>query len=317
MKLVNRSPFFSINLRLLILCLLFLVIAANSFAQVDYIVAKVNNSAITYSELKSRIRLFTKISGFKNDSKKDEKILLDAILSKIIEEELIFQDAKKLGIKVSKDELNHAIKIITLSQKDNFDDLANFLKHNQLQYESFAKQVESEVLWSKIISSKLKSTISVSELEINEMLNRSGLLKEKIQLNVSEISINVNNSNIVNKIYQELLLGANFQQVAKNFSESYSSEDKGNLGWVDKSQLNKSIFDELLKVKKGGYSKPILLGDYYRIFKINDIKTDKDFNEEDFKRVEEYLYNNKLRIKSKSYLMKLKREAFIEIDLIN
>lgn len=314
MKLLNRTHFIKNATLLFCFLIVQLFLINNSKAQVDFIVAKVNNSAITNSELKSRVRLFVKISGFKNQSKRDNEILSDAILSKMIEEELVLQEAKKLAIDVTKEEVEDAIKIITLSQKDNYANIANFFKHNQMEYKSFWRQVESEVLWSRIVSIKLKPTISVSELEINEMLERANLLKEEKQLNISEISIDVKDSNIVKKIHDELVSGADFDQIARNFSQSYTSEDRGSLGWVNKSQLNEAIFSELERLKKGQYSRPILLGNYYRIFRINNIKIDKDVSEQDLERVKNYLSNNKLRIKSKSYLMNLKRSAFIEIE---
>ncbi len=281
----------------------------------DFIVAKVNNIAITHSELKDRIKLFLAISGFKSGVEKEEKIVKEAILSKIIEESLIRQKAESLSIKLTENELDRGLEIVALSSGLTVKKIKKILKNDNLSFKIFANQVSAEILWSKIISYHIRPTISVSQNEIEQTLKRADLVKKQESFKISEILIidSKNSKILAQKIYEELSNDADFNDMARNFSQSYNLENGANIGWVNKSQINKRIYDIISKLQIGEHSKPFKIGNNYRLFKLVDFKISKNFDQQDLSKVKNYLSDKKLKLQSKSYLMQLKRDAFIEI----
>ncbi len=290
-------------------------LAADNVMQ-DYIVAKVNKDVVTDRELKNRIKFFYLMAGLKLEPNQNDKVIKNAILSKIIEELLIKQDAKKIGLEISQIDLDNGAEIISLSQGYEVSKIKNILKKNNINFSIFLEQVSAEILWSKIIANKITPTISISNLEIKEMMKRADLIKEQKIFKISEISIinkDENSEVFINKLYDELILGGSFDEIARNFSQSYDIEKGAEIGWVDKIKINQNIYNIIANLRVGQFSKPVKIGNSYRIFKMLDIKYKENIKEEDLQRIESYITQNKIKLKSKAYLLKLKRDAFIEI----
>ena len=163
--------------------ILFLIIFLNtnfSFAAVnsnlagirdDSIIAKINNKAITKTELYDRYKFVLFVSKITIKNWQDQKILLDQILDKMFDEELIRQHGSSLKIDVSSDEIRDTIDEIATSQKKNATQLKLSIINHGIDFNNYINQVESEILWSKIISEVLRSKVKVSEVEINEFFD--------------------------------------------------------------------------------------------------------------------------------------------------
>lgn len=298
-------------------CFLILFSFSSINAADDYIVAKINNIAITKSELQSRLKIFNKLSGFKVGSASEKKALTEALLSKMVEEEIIRQDAIKSGLVASYPEMQNAIEIVALSKKMEVKKLTDFLQLNPIINSAFRAQIESEILWSKIVSQRLSAAITVSDFEVNQMLKRADLISKQKRFKLAEINLKEIDSGdlLPKKIYDELQDGVNFDEIARTFSQNYDS-NQGLLGWVDKSQINEKIYQAIEDLEVGQYSQPIKLGQSYRIFKLLDTKITDKIDKGDIKRIKDYITNKKLRVKAKSYMMNLKRRAFVEM-LVN
>jgi len=104
--------------------------------------------------------------------------------------------------------------------------------------------------------------------------------------------------------------------LAKDFSQSATSNSGGEIGWVYFSQLSPELALGIKGLKNGEVSKPITLRDGIHIIKILDkkvkIRTDvpEQVNEDQIK---DWLLSRKLDLQVKSYLRKLRRNGFISI----
>lgn len=300
-------------------CLVLFVFSLPSFAVEkkfqDYIVAKINNVAITNSELDDRIKLFQIISGSKSRTKSQKEILRSVILAKMIEESLIKQDAKNSGIDLTKSDIEHGLEIISLSRNLDLESIKKNLSKYKINFDVFKDQVKVEILWSKIIATKIRPQISVMQNEIDQMLKQNNLIKKQQSFLISEILIeNSDNDKILaQKIYEELNSGLDFEELARNFSQSYSFENGSKIGWVNNTQINQQIYEIISSLKVGEHSKPHKISNNYRIFKLHELKISDDIDQDEVSKIEAYIKENKARVKSKSYLMDLKKKAFIEV----
>ena len=85
----------------------------------NFVVAKINNKAITNDEIDDRFRLVLSISGIRIKDNSDQKILRQQIIDKMIDEELIRQEAQSLKMEVGSEEVKDAIEVIALQRKQN------------------------------------------------------------------------------------------------------------------------------------------------------------------------------------------------------
>jgi peptidyl-prolyl cis-trans isomerase SurA len=283
--------------------------------QKNFIVAKVNNKAITNSELDDRYQFVVKVSKIKIEKPSDKKLLLSQILDKMIDEELIRQEAANLKIEVSREEFDQSLEILALQQKKSLPQFKSFFKKNGLSFDNYLKQIESEIMWSKITSSVMRSKVVVTDVEIREFFEQYKFNTDIKKFLISEllISHSENSLKFASKLVEELRQGADFENLVKQFSASISAENQGKIGWVSKSDLDIKIYNSVSKLQKGGYSNPVQMFDGYRIFKLLDTKIETDIAEQDVAKARNLIFTKKLQTFAKGYLMDLRKKSFVEI----
>lgn len=308
---MKRSLIISLIFQILFLC--------HSYAYQDYIIAKVNNKAITKLELDDRYGFVLFSSKIKVRNALDKKLLMAQILDKMVDEELIRQEAQRIGINVSQNEVNSAANIIASRQKITVKKLKATLANKGLSFASFLSQVKSEILWSKITSNILKPRVKVSEVEIREFFEQQNMVKDATKYHIAEIlilSTQKKSQQFAQKIFLELKEGADFEKLSDQFSSSVFKSSGGEIGWVFKSDIDNRIYQNIAKLRKGSYSKPLKLDDGYHIFKLIDSRLETDiFSKENIDMVKKAILARKLQTLSKSYLLDLRKKSYIEIKL--
>lgn len=290
-----------------------------SKAQDNFIVAKVNNKAITNSELIDRYRFVLSASRIKIQNPQDKDLLMSQVLDKMIDEELIRQEATNLKYEVSDAEMRDAIEIVALQQKKNSQQLKFFFIKSGLSFENYLKQIESEILWSKIVGDSLKPRVKVTDVEIKEFFEQRKLSTDVKKFFIAEILIapSQNAAQMASKLVVELKQGADFKNVVKQFSSGMNSENNGEIGWVSQGDIDAKIYNAISKTGKGGYSEPVLLNDGYHIFKLLDVKSETKIADQDLNAAKSVIFGRKLQSLAKGYLMDLRKKSFIEIDRDN
>ena len=244
----------------------------------DFITAKINNKAITNSELIDRYRYVVTSSKISIQSIDDQKLLLNQILEKMVDEELIRQEAANLKIETTPEEVGDALEMVALQQKKNLTQFKIFFIDNGFSFDHYLKQVEAEILWSKIISETLRSQVKVTEVEVKEFFEQHKFNTDIKKFYVAEILISPTRKSaqtaeqFAAKLVIELRQGADFKNLVQQFSNGITAENNGEIGWVSQSDIESKIYNAISKLNKGGYSDPVALSDGFHIFKLLDTK---------------------------------------------
>ncbi len=309
-----------------ILSLIFLTIfffsakPAISASQTNFIIAKINNKAITNSEVNDRYRFVISASKINVKLEEEKKLLVGQIIDKMIDEELIRQEAAKLKFEVTPAEIRDAIDVVAAQQKKNATQFKIFFINNNLSFDNYLKQVESEVLWSKIVSEVLRSKVKVTEVEVREFFEQHKFNTDVKKFFIAEILISSsgnqseNSMNLANKLAVELRQGADFKNIVRQFSGSITSENNGEIGWVSQGEIDTKIYAAISKLGKGEYSNPVSLPDGFHIFKLLDAKTESKIADQDLNAARNAIFSHKLQSAAKGYLMDLRKKAFVEIS---
>lgn len=288
---------------------------SNTSSQENFIIAKVNNKAITNSELLDRYRFVITSAKIKISDVAERKLLTAQVLDKMIDEELIRQDAAVLKIEVTPEEMRESIDIIALQQKKNATQLKIFFIKNNLSFDNYLKQVEAEILWSKIVSEFLRAKVKVTDFEIKEFFEQHKFNTDIKKFLIAEILIgdSKNGEQLALKLVEELKQGADFKNVVRQFSASLSAENNGEIGWVSASDIDPKIYAAISKLKKDGYSDPVKLSDGFHIFKLLDAKSETKIADQDLAAARNAIYAKKLQSLAKGYSMDLRKRAYVEI----
>ncbi len=269
-------------------------------------VVKVNERVITSYEVAKRYRSVIKASGLKAVSKREQALLLDQVIYKMINEELIEQEAAKLQISVADDELNDIIA----GSSSSID----------------ASQLKSNLLWSKIVSEVIAPKVKVKDNEVNELIEQEKLnskinkfLTAELFLaegrNAAEIKSAKETKELADKLVKELRSGANFKKLVEQFSSGTEAESA--LGWVSKDEIDPKVYQVIANLAVGAYSNPIRLNDGYHIFKLLNKKTEIEVKPQDFNRARNMLMKRKVQTAARGYLLDMHRNSFVEINLKN
>ncbi len=211
--------------------------------------------------------------------------------------------------------------VAELYQKLNFrnkDEFKIYLSNFNLKLKDVNEKLKIETLWNQLIFDKFNSQVTIDAKKIEENLKKQ-LLHNKNYIekyNLSEIFYKLEaNENLTNK--NNLILNSiknnGFQNTANLFSLSDSSKFGGNIGWIDKTQLNEKIVAEINQIKSGQLTNPIEINNGFLILKINKKeKIEKKINfEEELNKLIALEKNNQLNQFSLIYFNKVKQNIYI------
>ncbi len=277
------------------------------------IYALVNGELITSTDMQSRINAFILTTGIPYNDK-TKGMITSKVLQGAIDEKLKIQEAQKNNIRVSQKELNSAIREFEKSNGMPVGGLKDILAEAKVSLKVWSTQIQSDLAWKKLITSKAYNKVRVSESEIKRAFDdiKKDMKTKKYML--SEIVINKKDAKDIRQLSEVLRQDPRFELYAMQFSQSPSAANGGRLGWVIKGKLPKTLEDAVLKLKEGGVSDPIAYGNDYYIYKLEKIfnpETDAK-NLPTRNEVISFLENKKLEEFSNKYMKDLRSRALIE-----
>ena len=299
---------------------------ANSSAspkQPVFVIAKIGNQAITNIDLMERYNLILKISKIKFANRQEKQIVLNQILQKMIDEELQIKEAANIGAVLDQKELNESMTDLVKSWNPNNKRIKDFFTKESLSYDGFLKQMQAQLLWSEIIRKAVAQKVKISQSDIDELLELRKINANIEKFFLAELFIPNNYKNqedvidskkLAFKLFNELTNGSNFNNLVKQFSRSPTAEFNGEIGWVGKGDVDQKIYQEVVKTKVGNITKPILMNDGYYLFKVSNKNNFSSLTPQDLEQVRNIIFNKKLQLLAKGYLMNLRKNAYIEID---
>jgi len=287
------------------------------------IAAVVNDSIITITDVKNRVKLYDPSINI-NENSTRVKLIKNRVLNKLIDETIELQEAQKLGVSISKEEISVGVDKIAKQNKVSPEKLKNDLKSKGIDVNSLYDQIKAEMAWSQVIRRKLSPKINISDRDIDAAIEKIKKESKKTQYFVSEIFLNVANFSQdrevrekMNNLLEKIKDGESFPLVAKDFSQSPNASNGGDLGWVKEGQLATELNNALKKMKSGQVSPPIRSDKGYYLLFLKDIRKKKniDFiknNKEIRKKITNQLGMQRLIQRAEHYMKDLHSTSFIE-----
>lgn len=277
------------------------------------IFALVNGEIISSTDMQSRINAFILTTGIPYNAQ-TKKMITDRVLQGAIDEKLKLQEAKKNKIRVTPHEINKAVVAFEKSNNLPAGGLRQILAEANVSMKVWTTQIEADIAWKKLMSSKSYGRATVSESEINRAISEVKKDMAQHKKMVSEIVISKKDAKEINSLVMTLREDPRFELYAMQFSQSPSSVNGGRLGWVTKGKLPAVLEQALDKMKEGDVSNPIAYGNDYYILKLEKIfdpqRDAKSFPSK--KEIRAYLQNKKMEEFSIKYMRDLRNKALIE-----
>jgi peptidyl-prolyl cis-trans isomerase SurA len=292
----------------------------------DRVVAVVNKEVITWSELYKMMdnEASDQMKALKEEDrakvyKKNEAVFLD----KLIDFRLQLQEARRIGMSVSPDEVKEAIENIKKKYSINDKLFEESLKKEGLSLEEYKKSLSDQILVSQFINREIKNKIVVSEKDVNQYIAANKISADdnetfKLrQIFFKKPKDDADKKAVEEKadlVQQKLKAGEDFSKLAAEYSEDPSGRSGGDLGYVKKDLLAKEFIDVLVKMKAGDVSQPFWTDSGLHIIKLEEREAPKT-EEELRETVKNNLSGEQFAEKYKGLIKDLRQKAYIEIRL--
>ena len=295
----------------------------------DRVVAVVNQEIITLSEVekwKEPVQGEIK-AGDRLEKREQTQEVLRKILDRLVEEKLIDQEVKRMGLKVSTKEMEGAIEEIKRRNNLTQENFEKALVMEGLNLESFKKQIEKQILRTRLIGLAVKVELKGGEKELRDFYQKNAdryrgvetyrpghilfyIPKDATPEQVQEIR------NKCQKVLEKIKKGDDFGEMAILYSEDASAKDRGDLGFFKKGELIPVFEREALRLRVGEVSGIVRTEFGFHIIKLLDRKGDEPppFEEVKEKILADY-YQTEMDKAVRQYIATLKERSAIEIKL--
>ena len=279
------------------------------------IIAKVGNEIITNFELKNKILTNIFLSG-KEVNQANIDSLKRVVLNQLIDLKLKKIELNKFEIQKDKNRINNYLNSIS---QNNIEDFKIKFKKNNLSFDLFVEEIDTEFRWQKLIYSIYSKKIVINEESVNEEVKEIFLNNNIVkEFELSEIVIDLSLNDTSNKKIEDILnqiKSVGFEEVALNYSSSSTSLKKGYLGWVNEKSLSKEIYQSIQGLKSGEITKPIRQQNSILFLKLLNTRNVKGNNlDKDTikKKIIEKKRTDLFNLYSQSRISILKNSTFIE-----
>ena len=210
-------------------------------------VAVVNDEVISMLDLSMRTRLAALASGI-TPSPETQRRMHRQVLRRLIDERLQIQEAERIGITIPQDEVDEAIEFISRGNGMSGDQFLAMLSQNSILPTALTGRVRAELAWRHVARIRLRPTIVIGDEEGDEVIARIEANRGQPELRLSEIFLEVDNALVEEDVWQSAMrlidqvrAGAKFAALARQFSQSATAPDGGELGWIQQSQLSDEL----------------------------------------------------------------------------
>ncbi len=245
--------------------------------KVGKIAATINDNIISLYDVEQRFKLFIFNSKI-TVNEYNRTAIQQQIVNNLIDETLKSQEIKQNKIIITPEEVSKSLNYYIKSTQPNKSE-EEFLLHLGnlgISSKTIRQQINKDLAWRKFIQQRWSGRISLSETEINERFKKLSHERKETRVNYSEIFLPITKIKsrlqtlkTAQELRNTIIAGGNFEFIAKEFSQSNSSKQGGNIGSVILKNVNMELSTTLKKMKPGEISQPIKTETGIYIVKLN------------------------------------------------
>ncbi|NUX01522.1 peptidylprolyl isomerase [Wolbachia endosymbiont of Madathamugadia hiepei] len=240
-----------------ILILLLIILPIKLLAVEIEIIADVNGEPISNLDIEKRVNLINSLFHTQNG-----KELRLQILRQLIDEIIIINEVQRLNIKLSDEELNDAVvSFLTQSFKIKDDEIDQYIKEHNIDLDILKKQIKCQLLWGKIIETRIVPFINISDKEVNDA--KGQIEKPDYLITFQEFII---------PDQKDKSMAEDLAKKLRNSDNDFIPEPpiKMRKATVNLNQLKGNLRNALEGLETGDIAGPVSLSEGYSIVKVID-----------------------------------------------
>lgn len=332
------------KLSLIVSALILGVVALHADNIVDEIIARVNDSIVTRSDMEKAKQ--SNLDELKQRDPSGWQAKWEAaqkdILRDLIDQQLLLEKGKELGITGETDVIKRLNQMRQQMGLASMDDLEKEAQKQGISFEDFKEQIRIGAVTQQVIGQEVGSKIHITDDEVQDWYNKHQKeLTGPEQVALSEIMVSTQLPNAENKdkesadqnqqlpedpakvaeaeakanqLLEQIKKGAKFDDLAKKSSDGPTAAQGGVLGDFKRGELAKDLEDKTFPLKPGETTGVIRTKQGFIILQVTahraaGVPPLKDIAD----RIREAIYSERLEPAARAYLTKLREEAYIDI----
>lgn len=257
-------------------------------ALLDAIVATVDTEVILYSELLSEVReeleKIQRSAGSDAEYEAESEKLLKAALDQAIETKLLYREAQIIGIEVTDEEVEVQVEGL----RDLFDSNEAFMRELERADETlsdFRTRVRKRIMAQRLAYSRMKQ-YEAEEVVAEEQIIR--YYEDNVEafgrperVHVSQIFLRKGRTDAsesaarekIAALRQEIAGGADFAELARQYSEAPGADAGGTIGWQKRGDLVAALDEAAFALQAGDLSGVIETRRGFHLLRVNERET--------------------------------------------
>ena len=255
---------------------------SSSGVALDRVVAVVNDGIVLQSQLDTQTALIAERLGGQG-TPPPEDVIRQQVLERLILQEIQVQRASRLGVQVSDEMLNEALRDVAQRNNVPFEQMPRLIEQQGLDYASYREEMRREIMLTLLRQRDVFPRIYVSPRELDQAIERdSGQAGGNTEYDVSHILLSLPESatteetakmeDLARDIHRRATQGEDFGQLALAYSKAQSALERGKLGWRRMNQLPQFIADLVSGMKPGDVSEPVRTPTGFHIVRLDETR---------------------------------------------
>lgn len=283
------------------------------------IAAVVNDDIITMIDLLVRTRVAL-VASQQPDTPENRSKLLVPALRNLIDERLKQQAARAGGVEVADEEVNDRMQQLASQNSMSVDEFKQGLLSRGILVDNFTEQMRAELGWVKVVQQRFRNSAAVTDKDVDDEIQESQKHIGTPEYLVAEIFLPVYSAadaEVVRRnaeeLMQQLRSGADFSALARQFSQSATAGNGGQLGWTRRDQLDPAVANAVGQLQSGQVTGPVQVAGGYTLLALRDQRSTTEAL--DRAAVRDQLLRQRLDRLARGYLTDLRNAAFIDIRI--
>ncbi len=295
----------------------------------DRVVAVVNDEVITQAELDTFLRPIYEQYSKEYSGQELVKAINEVrqkVLSQMIEDKLVYQEAILMGIEVKDEDAEKEFQAFK-AKMDNPEDLDAMLEREGLTMKALRERLKKQAMVRQLQDREIRSKVIVSPTEIEDFFKKNPdqfKIKERVRVKSLTIkkSEEARTKGLTDEkakqrtelLAQKIRIYRNFDKIVKDFSEDSHAKQDGLGEWIERGAMIESVDEVIFKASPGEITGVVETPIGYHIFRIEAREPEKvRYFEEVKDQIAGYLFQQKSNARFRDWMEEVKKAAYISI----
>jgi peptidyl-prolyl cis-trans isomerase SurA len=299
--------------------------SAADIGVVEEIIAKVNGDIITRTELDRSLRQLEADAKQRGANPADVEERKKSVLAERIDQLLLVQRGKELSINVDPEVSKY---IADLQRQSGIADPEKFQSYVREQtgqtFEDWRQEVRNGYLTRRVIGQEVSRNIQIPRAELQKFYeeHKTEFVREE-SVYLRELLVSTENKDEAGIKAAELRAkdivararkGEKFDDLVRDYSDAASKKEMGELGFFKRGELGKQIENMVFSMERNTVTDPIRVEKGFLILRVEErFKPGQASFEEVEQDIINRLYQPRMQPAIRTYLTKLRQDAFLEI----